>query len=119
MALMRLKSEFAKLKQDPPPLCYAEPINNDDFFKWNAMIVGPPGTPYTGTAFFLRIEFAFEHPFKPPKIYFISRIYHPNIDEHGNICMDILSTTWSPAYSVSKVIANHIILVPKNAQFYE
>uniref|UniRef100_A0A914PZN4 UBC core domain-containing protein n=1 Tax=Panagrolaimus davidi TaxID=227884 RepID=A0A914PZN4_9BILA len=104
MALMRLKSEFAKLKQDLPPLCYAGPINSDNFFVWNAMIVGPPGSPYTGTAFLLRIEFTFEHPFKPPKIYFISHIYHPNIDEHGNICMDILNTAWSPAYSVSKGI---------------
>ena len=56
-----------------------------------------------GGVFFLNIHFPTDYPFKPPKFAFTTRIYHPNINSNGAICLDILRSQWSPALTVSKV----------------
>nr|GBL54609.1 Ubiquitin-conjugating enzyme E2 [Araneus ventricosus]GBL54672.1 Ubiquitin-conjugating enzyme E2 [Araneus ventricosus] len=66
--------------------------------------MGPPDSPYQGGVFFLSIRFPKNYPFKPPKVKFTTKIYHPNIDNNGNICLDILDTAWSPALTVPKVL---------------
>ena len=52
--------------------------------------MGPEDSAYTGGVFFLNIHFPTDYPFKPPKITFVTRIYHPNINSNGGICLDIL-----------------------------
>ena len=61
-------------------------------------------SPYEGGVFFLSIRFPADYPFKPPKVKFITRIYHPNINANGGICLDILKDQWSPALTISKVL---------------
>ena len=68
------------------------------------MLIGPPESIYEGGVFFLKIKFPNDYPFKPPKVTFITKIYHPNINESGGICLDILKTKWSPALTISKVL---------------
>src|SRR5688572_26222801 len=57
---------------------------------------------YSGGVFFLAIHFPTDYPFKPPKVNFTTRIYHPNINSNGSICLDILRDQWSPALTISK-----------------
>jgi len=61
-----------------------------------------PDSPYQGGVFFLTIHFPTDYPFKPPKVAFTTRIYHPNINSNGSICLDILRSQWSPALTISK-----------------
>merc|ERR1711871_1667149 len=66
--------------------------------------MGPGESPYEGGVFFLSIKFPADYPFKPPKVTFTTRIYHPNINASGGICIDILKDNWSPALTVLKVL---------------
>jgi len=103
MALKRINKELADLGRDPPAQCSAGPVG-DDLFHWQATIMGPPESPYQGGVFFLTIHFPTDYPFKPPKVAFTTRIYHPNINSNGSICLDILRSQWSPALTISKVL---------------
>ena len=66
--------------------------------------MGPEDSPYQGGVFFLNIQFPPDYPFQPPKVTFQTRIYHPNINSNGSICLDILKDQWSPALTISKVL---------------
>uniref|UniRef100_A0A4W6CNW8 E2 ubiquitin-conjugating enzyme n=1 Tax=Lates calcarifer TaxID=8187 RepID=A0A4W6CNW8_LATCA len=101
MALKRISKELTDLSRDPPAQCSAGPVG-EDMFHWQATIMGPPDSPYQGGVFFLTIHFPTDYPFKPPKVAFTTRIYHPNINSNGSICLDILRSQWSPALTISK-----------------
>ncbi|XP_066041182.1 ubiquitin-conjugating enzyme E2 D3, partial [Chamaea fasciata] len=103
MALKRINKELSDLARDPPAQCSAGPVG-DDMFHWQATIMGPNDSPYQGGVFFLTIHFPTDYPFKPPKVAFTTRIYHPNINSNGSICLDILRSQWSPALTISKVL---------------
>lgn len=71
--------------------------------KVNSDVLGTQGdSPFQGGLFFLAIHFPTDYPFKPPKVNFTTRIYHPNINSNGSICLDILRDQWSPALTISK-----------------
>ncbi|XP_021043749.1 ubiquitin-conjugating enzyme E2 D2-like [Mus pahari] len=103
VALKRLQKEFLAISQDPPAQCSAGPVA-ENMFHWQATIMGPEDSPYQGGVFFLSIHFPYNYPFKPPKVSFTTRIYHPNIGKNGSICLDILNSKWSPALTISKVL---------------
>ena len=102
--LLRLKKEMQELSTNPPCNCSAGLVNPDNFYIWRATILGPTGSVYEGGIFNLSIEFPQDYPFKPPKLLFITPIYHCNISKNGNICLDILKDQWSPALTISKVL---------------
>lgn len=103
MALRRIQKELADLQKDPPSNCSAGPIG-DDLFKWEGVILGPSDSPYSGGVFKVQILFPVDYPFKPPNVQFLTKIYHPNINPSGLICLDILKQQWSPALTISKVL---------------
>ncbi len=73
MLTTRIKQEIKDLQENPVQNCSAGPIA-DDITKWQATIFGPEDTPYQGGIFKLNINFTKDYPFKPPKIYFITKI---------------------------------------------
>ena len=103
MALKRITREFQDLQNDPPMNCSAGP-DGDDIFRWEGVIFGPSDSPYAGGVFKLKIIFPIDYPFKCPTVTFITKIYHPNINAAGIICLDILKNQWSPALTINKVL---------------
>lgn len=102
-SLKRINNELLEIQKEPPLNCSAGPISSN-LYLWDANIIGPSDSPFSGGLFKLKISFPKDYPFKPPKIKFLTRIYHPNIDKYGNICLDILNTNWSPALTIIKVL---------------
>lgn len=103
------KDIILRLKQDNDDDVYfysdpdspIEEISN--MTQFSLLLRGPPDTPYSGGLFRIKFEIPCEYPFKPPKIKFQTNIHHPNI-RGDNICLDILTKSWSPALNIYKVI---------------
>ncbi|XP_048234107.1 ubiquitin-conjugating enzyme E2 28-like isoform X1 [Ricinus communis] len=132
MASKRILKELKDLQRDPPTSCsagkgpvillfeynilfdscfgrscdlyvFSGPVA-EDMFHWQATIIGPNDSPYAGGVFLVTIHFPPDYPFKPPKVAFRTKVFHPNINSNGNICLDILKEQWSPALTISKVL---------------
>ena len=103
-ALRRLKKEVKKFTgEDAPNNCFAEPYENN-IYRWRAQIYGSEATPYQGGIFHLSIDIPTEYPFKPPKVHFDTKIFHPNIGKQGSICLDLLKNKWSPALTLEHLL---------------
>ena len=100
----RISRELQLIQNDPPSNCSAGLINNNDIFEWEATIMGPHSSPYEGGIFHMRVSFPMDYPFKPPTCVFTTKIFHPNINTSGGICLDILKEQWSPALTMTKVL---------------
>ncbi|KAK4051891.1 hypothetical protein OIV83_002596 [Microbotryomycetes sp. JL201] len=101
----RIAREIQDVKKESlPPGCTAAPIADDKLFDWRGQIEGPPDSPYEGGMFELSITLPPDYPFRPPKVVFLTKIYHANINTQGGICLDILKGQWSPALSIVKVL---------------
>ena len=57
----RIKKELEEFKNTAPPGLSAGPINDQDLFRWEAMLIGPEGSPYEGGVFFLEVSHIFMH----------------------------------------------------------
>ncbi|XP_010463518.1 PREDICTED: ubiquitin-conjugating enzyme E2 10-like [Camelina sativa] len=124
----RIARELRDLQRDPPSNCSAGPVG-EDMSHWQATIMGPHDSPYAGGVFMVTIRFPPDYPFKPPKVSFMTKVFHPNINSNGSICLDILKEQWSPALTISKVLLSicsllndpnpNDPLVPEIAQMYK
>eukprot|EP00594_Rhizosolenia_setigera_P001268 CAMPEP_0178949358 /NCGR_PEP_ID=MMETSP0789-20121207/5995_1 /TAXON_ID=3005 /ORGANISM="Rhizosolenia setigera, Strain CCMP 1694" /LENGTH=186 /DNA_ID=CAMNT_0020629849 /DNA_START=125 /DNA_END=685 /DNA_ORIENTATION=+ len=82
----------------------ATPIN-DNNRHLKGKIKGSEGTPYEGGVFEIEIKIPSQYPFVPPKMKFITKIWHPNISSQtGAICLDILKDQWSPALTIKTAL---------------
>ncbi|EEA07260.1 ubiquitin-conjugating enzyme family protein [Cryptosporidium muris RN66] len=99
----RIQKETLNLASDPPPGINAQPDpQNYRYFK--ILMSGPEGTPYEGGYYKLELFLPEQYPMEPPKVRFLTKIYHPNIDKLGRICLDILKDKWSPALQIRTVL---------------
>ncbi|CAH8382550.1 unnamed protein product [Eruca vesicaria subsp. sativa] len=109
MASKRILKELKDLQKDPSTLYSAGPIG-EDLFHWEATIMGPSDSPYSGGVFILTVHFPLDYPFKPPKVAFRTKVFHPNVSSNGSICFhicqDVLKEQWSPALTISKVLVS-------------
>ncbi len=90
-------------------LCSAAPgisatPHEDNLRYFDVIIAGPASSPYEGGVFKLELFLSEDYPMAPPKVRFLTKIYHPNIDKLGRICLDILKDKWSPALQIRTVL---------------
>ncbi|XP_050885016.1 ubiquitin-conjugating enzyme E2 28-like [Lathyrus oleraceus] len=103
MELKRINKELKDLYKHPPASCSVGPIA-DDMFHWQATIMDPADGPFPRGVFLVQIHFPPDYPFKPPKVSFRTKVFHPNINSNGSFCLDILKGKCSPALIISKVL---------------
>jgi ubiquitin-protein ligase len=104
--LRRIVKEFENFQKDKPEGLSMKQVNENDAYKWHTIMVGPNGSDYESCKYLLSITYPYEYPFAPPIIKFLSPILHPNVNESGEICLNILKKDdgWSPALPISKVL---------------
>ncbi|XP_022730213.1 ubiquitin-conjugating enzyme E2 27-like [Durio zibethinus] len=78
---------------------------SDNLARLTGIIPGPLGTPYEGGSFEIDITLPDGYPFEPPKMKFVTKVWHPNISsQSGAICLDILKDQWSPALTLKTAL---------------
>jgi len=86
-------------------------VDEANILQWQGLLV-PENPPYNKGAFRIEITFPAEYPFKPPKILFRTKIYHPNIDEKGQVCLPIIQPeNWKPATKTDQVVQSLLDLI--------
>lgn len=99
----RIVKETQRLQTEPIAGISCVPFeDNPRHFK--VVMAGPGETPYENGVFHLELFLPGEYPMTPPKVRFLTKIYHPNIDGLGRICLDILKDKWSPALQIGSML---------------
>eukprot|EP00757_Euglenozoa_sp_SAG-D1_P000624 gene624-11946_t len=99
----RLQKELMEMMMDPPEGIWACP-EDEDLFKWSATIQGVQGTTYEGLEYKLSVHFSNKYPHEAPQVKFVTPCFHPNVDQNGHICLDVLKESWSAVYTVIQVL---------------
>ncbi|KAJ1911724.1 Ubiquitin-conjugating enzyme E2 C [Mycoemilia scoparia] len=101
--IKRLRSELMNLMMANLPDISAFP-DSDNLLRWVGTISGAPGTVYENLKYKLQIQFPSNYPYTAPTITFLTPCWHPNVDDRGNICLDILKEEWSAIYNVQTIL---------------
>ena len=87
-------------------------LNEANLLDVQADIIGPVDTPYAGGVFRCKLVIESDFPNNPPKGsflasslgYFLNKIFHPNVSEKGEICVNTLKKDWNPqAWSLCNI----------------
>ncbi|XP_011857868.1 PREDICTED: ubiquitin-conjugating enzyme E2 G2 isoform X1 [Mandrillus leucophaeus] len=82
-ALKRLMAEYKQLTLNPPEGIVAGPMNEENFFEWEALIMGPEDTCFEFGVFPAILSFPLDYPLSPPKMRFTCEMFHPNMSPMG------------------------------------
>ncbi|TKC41374.1 hypothetical protein EI555_013713 [Monodon monoceros] len=123
-ALKRLMAEYKQLTLNPPEGIVAGPMNEENFFEWEALIMGPEDTCFEFGVFPAILSFPLDYPLSPPKMRFTCEMFHPNIYPDGRVCISILhapgddpmgyessAERWSPVQSVEKILLSVVSML--------
>ncbi|CAD0108418.1 unnamed protein product [Aureobasidium uvarum] len=101
MSLRRITRELADLQRDPFSTGPVNLASDEDPRHWVAKLDGPPTTPYENGIFAINIQFPEDYPQKPPRITFITPVFHPNVSAQGNLRMaEFEWDQWCPAITI-------------------
>lgn len=97
-----LETEFNKLKNCPDlPIVHCEYLNNNNKH-WKVDFLGSDCSPYEDGYFVLEFIFKNTFPKYGPEAKFITKMFHPNVDSNGHICINLLNN-WDSKYSIVSV----------------
>ena len=112
----RLMRELQKLQENLPEGVSSVVEDPNQTLKWNAVISGLKDCLFQGGKFKISMEFPKDYPTSPPKVKFVTKVFHPNVAFHfgrrivpnrladGTICMNILDNDWQPTHDVSAIL---------------
>ncbi|KAF8486991.1 ubiquitin-conjugating enzyme [Russula ochroleuca] len=119
-----LRRQLTEITKHPLEGFSAGLVDESNLYEWDVMIIGPPDTLYEGGFFKARLTFPPEYPDLPPKMRFITHMWHPNIYPNGDVCISILHAPgddqygyedagerWMPVHSVSSILLSVISLL--------
>lgn len=101
--IRRVAKEMRKLITEAPEGIKMH-FNEDDITDIQATITGPEGTPYEDGQFRMKIVLGENFPSNPPKGFFITKIFHPNVAKNGAICVNTLKKDWKPEMGIAHVL---------------
>ncbi|KAJ1309679.1 hypothetical protein OPQ81_006443 [Rhizoctonia solani] len=102
--LRRAGKEIQALQKSPIAGLTVAP-EEENIMLWNCSIKARDESPYKKGTFKFKVELPPEYPFKAPIVTFQTKIYHPGINEEGQICLPLLRDEWKPATSMSTVLS--------------
>lgn len=109
--LMKEYRDQQKESSSPDADIHLSPVDGN-LNNWRGVISGPVDTPFSGGRFELEIVVPSSYPLVPPFIRFVTKIFHPNVHpKTGEICLDILKTAWSPAWTLQSTCRAIIVLL--------
>ncbi|XP_065059850.1 ubiquitin-conjugating enzyme E2 R2-like [Rhopilema esculentum] len=119
-----LQGELKKIHQDPIEGVVINLVDESNFFEWDVGVFGAPGTLYEGGYFKAHLSFPQDYPYSPPNFRFLTKMWHPNIYESGEVCISILhppiddpqsgelpQERWNPTQNVRTILLSVISLL--------
>lgn len=104
----RILKELQRFESAPLPAFRifpgVRPDGGIDYLK--VLMLGKSRTPYEGGVFELLMEFPSDYPFKPPRLTFVTPIYHYAVSAQGAICSSVLRDQWSPGLSLTSCLSS-------------
>lgn len=123
-AVRALALEYKSLQEEPVEGFRVKLENEDNLFEWEVAIFGPPDTLYQGGYFKAHMKFPPDYPYSPPSIRFLTKVWHPNVYENGDLCISILHPPvddpqsgelpcerWNPTQNVRTILLSVISLL--------
>lgn len=108
--------EMQELSTHPPEGIKVQ-INEEDVTDIQAFIDGPSGTPYMGGLFKVKLALGKDFPQIPPKAFFLTKIFHPNVASNGEICVNTLKKDWKPDLGIKHILLTiKCLLIVPNAE---
>merc|ERR1711860_282720 len=112
---LRMKREIENLSKNPPSGVSCWPASEDRLDELEASLIGPDESPFEGGVFSLKVTIPERYPFEPPNVQFVTKVYHPNVDTSGRICLDFLKMppagSWKPSLNVAAILTSIRVLL--------
>ncbi|XP_073442393.1 LOW QUALITY PROTEIN: ubiquitin-conjugating enzyme E2 R1 [Dendrobates tinctorius] len=116
--------ELKGLQEEPVEGFRVTLVDEADLYNWEVAIFGPPNTVYEGGCYKARLKSPIDYPYSPPAFQFLTKMWHPNIYENGDVCISILhppvddpqsgelpSERWNPTQNVRTILLSVISLL--------
>ncbi|CAD6215826.1 GSCOCT00000642001.2-RA-CDS [Cotesia congregata] len=114
--IRRVAKEMQELVSHPPEGIRVI-INDEDVTDIQAVIEGPAGTPYADGHFRVKLALGKDFPQGPPKAFFLTKIFHPNVAKNGEICVNTLKKDWKSDLGIKHILLTvKCLLIVPNAE---
>ena len=94
-AIRRVSKELSDI-QSSPSSSFTVTVSESNLLTWK-VVIKLDWEPYNHMEYTVNIIFPQDYPFKSPTMSFVSPIYHPNVDEKGQVCLSLTRENWKPS----------------------